>query len=74
MKLLKASTCPSVIINHLKRSTYFKGDYDEEKDGRLLANMTDEKTELTKEWYEKAGQSRRIWGELYKVIFKFHVQ
>jgi nuclear GTP-binding protein len=27
-----------------------------------------ENGEVTKEWYERAGQSRRIWSELYKVL------
>ena len=42
--------------------------YDEEKDSSLLANQIEDNAVVAREWYERAGQSRRIWGELYKVI------
>ena len=55
-------------VEEIATSAYASGEnYEQENDKALLMNYTDEKTELTKEWYERAGQSRRIWSELYKV-------
>lgn len=40
--------------------------YDPSKDSNLF--VTENYSGVTREWYEKAGQSKRIWNELYKVI------
>lgn len=42
--------------------------YVEDKDGGLLANQITDYIVASREWYLQAGQSRRIWNELYKVI------
>ena len=42
-------------------------DYKEEKDGALVRELPDSYDE-SREWVMKAGLSKRIWGELYKVI------
>ncbi|XP_045618799.2 uncharacterized protein Ns2 [Procambarus clarkii] len=41
--------------------------YDAEKDVDLVRDAPDTQ-ELPPEWFLKAGQSKRIWNELYKVI------
>lgn len=41
--------------------------YDAEKDGDLVRPEPDSQ-DLPPEWFLKAGQSKRIWNELYKVI------
>ena len=41
--------------------------YNIEKDGALVRNAPDS-YDMTSEWIMKAGLSKRIWGELYKVI------
>ncbi|KAK4304969.1 hypothetical protein Pmani_023112 [Petrolisthes manimaculis] len=41
--------------------------YDPEKDLDLVREAPDN-TDLPPEWFMKAGQSKRIWNELYKVI------
>jgi nuclear GTP-binding protein len=48
--------------------TSFLEKYDVTTDKDLLSNIENAESETTREWYEKAGQSRRIWNELYKVI------
>ncbi len=43
--------------------------YCPQSDGNLLVNQLQQAAdEVNREWYERAGQSRRIWAELYKVI------
>lgn len=42
-------------------------DYVEDKDKALMKDTT-ECVDLSREWIMKAGLSKRIWGELYKVI------
>lgn len=42
-------------------------DYVEDKDKSLMKEST-ECVDLSREWIMKAGLSKRIWGELYKVI------
>ncbi|KAJ1977821.1 GTPase required for pre-60S ribosomal subunit nuclear export and maturation [Dimargaris verticillata] len=42
--------------------------YDEAKDGQLLENQVVEFNDATRDWVFFAGQSKRIWNELYKVI------
>lgn len=41
--------------------------YQAEKDGALVRDLPDSYEE-SREWIMKAGLSKRIWGELYKVI------
>ncbi|XP_042227404.1 nucleolar GTP-binding protein 2-like [Homarus americanus] len=43
------------------------GQYESEKDKDLVRDDPDTQ-ELPPEWFLKAGQSKRIWNELYKVI------
>lgn len=64
---IKMSTFEEMAVN----VNVLAENYEHENDKSLLSNQVDEKTELTKEWYERAGQSRRIWNELYKVSFHF---
>lgn len=45
--------------------------YELTKDSSLLSNILTAEKPLVKEWYERSGQSRRIWNELYKV-FEFY--
>ncbi|KAI8144477.1 NUC091 domain-containing protein [Fennellomyces sp. T-0311] len=42
--------------------------YNASKDTSLLANKEKEFTDEARAWYLQAGQSKRIWNELYKVI------
>ncbi|CAO3634962.1 unnamed protein product [Mucor hiemalis] len=42
--------------------------YKSEKDTSLLANKESDYTDAARAWYLQAGQSKRIWNELYKVI------
>ncbi|KAI7889302.1 NUC091 domain-containing protein [Mucor mucedo] len=42
--------------------------YKSEKDSSLLANKEHDYTDAARAWYLQAGQSKRIWNELYKVI------
>ena len=45
--------------------------YDETADISLQVNqerVMNDPSDESRQWYEKAGQSRRIWNELYKVI------
>ncbi|KAG2237753.1 NUC091 domain-containing protein [Thamnidium elegans] len=42
--------------------------YKSEKDTSLLANKEHDYTDAARAWYLQAGQSKRIWNELYKVI------
>ncbi|OBZ83799.1 Nucleolar GTP-binding protein 2 [Choanephora cucurbitarum] len=42
--------------------------YKSEKDSSLLANKESDYSEAGRAWYLQAGQSKRIWNELYKVI------
>ncbi|KAI9478727.1 MAG: NUC091 domain-containing protein [Benjaminiella poitrasii] len=42
--------------------------YKAEKDSSLLANKESDYSEAGRAWYLQAGQSKRIWNELYKVI------
>lgn len=62
---------PSLAIGDLDTyvSTAQKsGDgYEVEKDGALVRDLPDSH-DLSREWIMKAGLSKRIWGELYKVI------
>jgi nuclear GTP-binding protein len=47
----------------------FKPDsYAPAKDAKLLVNQITDFTEQARGWYLQAGQSKRIWNELYKVI------
>ncbi|XP_047487752.1 nucleolar GTP-binding protein 2-like [Penaeus chinensis] len=50
-----------------KKADDMLGSYDEEKDGDLVREEPDSQ-DLPPEWFMKAGQSKRIWNELYKVI------
>ncbi|KAI3651791.1 hypothetical protein MP228_003094 [Amoeboaphelidium protococcarum] len=46
-------------------------NYDVTADRDLVSNkeiLAEAGNDAAKEWYEKAGQSKRIWNELYKVI------
>ena len=43
-------------------------DYDEEKDVDRITEDPGYKEEVS-DMHFKAGQSKRVWGELYKVIF-----
>ncbi|KAF7730549.1 GTPase required for pre-60S ribosomal subunit nuclear export and maturation [Apophysomyces ossiformis] len=43
-------------------------NYQCSKDTSLLANKQSDFTEQARGWYLQAGQSKRIWNELYKVI------
>ncbi|ORX42593.1 NGP1NT-domain-containing protein [Hesseltinella vesiculosa] len=43
-------------------------NYKAEKDTSLLANKIHDFTDEARGWYLQAGQSKRIWNELYKVI------
>ncbi|RUS28079.1 nucleolar GTP-binding protein 2 [Jimgerdemannia flammicorona] len=42
--------------------------YVEDKDTGLVSNQITDYIVASREWYLQAGQSRRIWNELYKVI------
>ncbi|KAI8069998.1 NUC091 domain-containing protein [Gongronella butleri] len=42
--------------------------YKAEKDSSLLANKVHDMVDEARGWYLQAGQSKRIWNELYKVI------
>lgn len=42
--------------------------YKVDKDSSLLANKESEFSDAARAWYLQAGQSKRIWNELYKVI------
>ncbi|EIE81946.1 hypothetical protein G6F46_006118 [Rhizopus delemar] len=42
--------------------------YKVDKDSSLLANKESDYSEAGRAWYLQAGQSKRIWNELYKVI------
>ncbi|KAI8976498.1 NUC091 domain-containing protein [Pilobolus umbonatus] len=42
--------------------------YKSEKDSSLMANKEQDFSETARAWYLQAGQSKRIWNELYKVI------
>ncbi|CAO0795670.1 unnamed protein product [Mucor circinelloides] len=42
--------------------------YKSDKDSSLLANKESDYTDAARAWYLQAGQSKRIWNELYKVI------
>ncbi|CEG72461.1 Putative Nucleolar GTP-binding protein 2 [Rhizopus microsporus] len=42
--------------------------YKSDKDSSLLANKESDYTDASRAWYLQAGQSKRIWNELYKVI------
>lgn len=42
--------------------------YKSEKDSSLLANKESDYSDAARAWYLQAGQSKRIWNELYKVI------
>ncbi|KAI9303271.1 NUC091 domain-containing protein [Cunninghamella echinulata] len=43
-------------------------NYNSAKDTSLLANKETEFSNAGRAWYLQAGQSKRIWNELYKVI------
>ncbi|KAI8344222.1 NUC091 domain-containing protein [Chlamydoabsidia padenii] len=43
-------------------------NYKSTKDSSLLANKEVDFTDEARAWYLQAGQSKRIWNELYKVI------
>ncbi|KAG2226829.1 hypothetical protein INT45_005794 [Circinella minor] len=43
-------------------------NYQSNKDTSLLANKEKDYTDEARAWYLQAGQSKRIWNELYKVI------
>jgi nuclear GTP-binding protein len=54
-----------------EKSSKMNDSYVVDKDKNLLAAQEEaimNRDEITKEWYERAGQSRRIWNELYKVV------
>jgi len=42
--------------------------YSASKDSKLLVNQITDFTDEARGWYLQAGQSKRIWNELYKVI------
>ncbi|KAG1144665.1 hypothetical protein G6F37_004573 [Rhizopus arrhizus] len=42
--------------------------YKVDKDSSLLANKESDYSDAARAWYLQAGQSKRIWNELYKVI------
>jgi nuclear GTP-binding protein len=50
-----------------KSVTESQDSYKEDADSSLQAQIDLASPPDTREWYERAGQSRRIWGELYKV-------
>ncbi|KFV93618.1 Nucleolar GTP-binding protein 2, partial [Eurypyga helias] len=60
---LSASDVQSLVENAEASS----GSYDQSKDRDLVTEDTGVRDEAQEEIYKK-GQSRRIWGELYKVI------
>ncbi|KAI7878832.1 NGP1NT-domain-containing protein [Lichtheimia hyalospora FSU 10163] len=43
-------------------------NYESSKDTSLLANKEKDFVDEARAWYLQAGQSKRIWNELYKVI------
>ncbi|KAJ1656698.1 GTPase required for pre-60S ribosomal subunit nuclear export and maturation [Dispira simplex] len=43
-------------------------NYDVRQDGQLIANQQADYTDEARDWVFFAGQSKRIWNELYKVI------
>lgn len=43
-------------------------NYQSSKDTSLLANKEKDFVDEARAWYLQAGQSKRIWNELYKVI------
>ncbi|KAI7864560.1 NUC091 domain-containing protein [Spinellus fusiger] len=43
-------------------------NYKSTKDSSLLANKVTDMVDQSRAWYLQAGQSKRIWNELYKVI------
>ncbi|XP_046657196.1 nucleolar GTP-binding protein 2-like [Daphnia pulicaria] len=53
--------------SYVSSAQKFGDGYEIEKDGALVRDLPDDR-ELTREWIMKAGLSKRIWGELYKVI------
>src|ERR1700761_3733330 len=46
----------------------FQESYAPNKDSKLLVNQIADFTDEARGWYLQAGQSKRIWNELYKVI------
>ncbi len=53
--------------SYVSSAQKFSDGYEIEKDGALVRDLPDDR-ELSREWIMKAGLSKRIWGELYKVI------
>ena len=53
--------------SYVSSAQKFSEVYEIDKDGALVREMPDDR-ELSREWIMKAGLSKRIWGELYKVI------
>lgn len=53
--------------SYVSSAQKFGEDYEVEKDGALVRELSDDRA-LSREWIMKAGLSKRIWGELYKVI------
>ena len=53
---------------------YFLDAYVSEKDNDLVCDAPDSKEEVQDKLFTK-GQSKRIWNELFKVLYKyFHYQ
>lgn len=55
------------LAQYVKAAEEASENYDAEKDNDLVRPEPDSH-ELPPEWFMKAGQSKRIWNELYKVI------
>ena len=53
--------------SYVSSAQKFNETYEIDKDGALVRDLPDDR-DLTREWIMKAGLSKRIWGELYKVI------
>lgn len=54
-------------VHFAKQVEEASGKYDAEKDNDLVRPKPDTQ-EMPPQWFLKAGQSKRIWNELYKVI------
>lgn len=55
------------LADYAKTAEEASEKYDAEKDSNLVRPEPDNQ-DLPPEWFLKAGQSKRIWNELYKVI------
>ncbi|NXF11255.1 NOG2 protein, partial [Smithornis capensis] len=63
----KPTLCASDVQSLLENAEASSESYDQGKDRDLVTEDTGVRDEAQEEIYKK-GQSRRIWGELYKVI------